>query len=84
MSDPTAKDLLDQMADAKASSRVLCDRWREEKGEPVTPEQKLKLIIDYCAPHYGDMWAAVILGIILECDFRDVKSRLEVQGRDEY
>lgn len=78
MSDPTKKDLLAKMAEAKASSRALCDKWREEKGEPMTPKQKLKLIIDYCAPHYGDMWAAVILGIILECDFRDVRSMLEV------
>lgn len=35
MPDQAAKDLLDQMADARA----LCDRWREENGEPMTVEQ---------------------------------------------
>lgn len=35
MPDQAAKHLLDQMADAKASSRALCDRWKKEK-EPMT------------------------------------------------
>lgn len=35
-----------------------------------------KEILSYCAKHIDHMWAAVIAGIILGCDFRDSKSML--------
>jgi hypothetical protein len=35
-------------------------------------QKQLEQISKYCAPHTDQMWAAVISGIILECDFRDV------------
>jgi len=35
--------------------------------------EKLKEIEEYCRPHKAHMWAATILGIIQECDFRDAR-----------
>ncbi len=34
-------------------------------------------IIAYCKPHLSLMWAAKIVSILLECDFRDVHSAIE-------
>lgn len=34
-------------------------------------------IIEYCRPHWKQMWAAQILGIVFGCDFRDVKGKLD-------
>ncbi len=33
-------------------------------------------ILKYCEPHLDLMWAASIVGIVLDCDFRDAKSAL--------
>lgn len=42
-------------------------------------EQKKLLddVIKYCEPHLEQMWAARIVGIILNCDFRDCRSEIE-------
>lgn len=34
-------------------------------------EALLKETVEYCAPYTHQMWAATIVGILLECDFRD-------------
>lgn len=41
-----------------------------------------KEILKYCQPHMEQMWASVIVGIILECDFRDAGTRLKEQMND--
>lgn len=33
-------------------------------------------ILDYCEPHLDEMWAANIVGILLDCDFRNAKEHL--------
>lgn len=33
-------------------------------------------ILEYCNGHTNQMWAANIVGIILECDFRDAREKL--------
>lgn len=35
-----------------------------------------KEILEYCRPHTDKMWAANIVSIILNCDFRDAKQKL--------
>lgn len=30
-------------------------------------------ILEYCYPHYHQMWAATIMGIILGCDYREAR-----------
>lgn len=34
-------------------------------------------ILNYCAPHMDEMWAAKVSSIILGCDFRDAKAALQ-------
>lgn len=34
-------------------------------------------ILEYCRPHTDQMWAAKIVSIILGCDFRDAKQKVE-------
>lgn len=34
-------------------------------------------ILDYCEKNHGYMWADTVIGIILECDFRDAKEYLK-------
>lgn len=33
-------------------------------------------VLKYCRPHTDQMWAANIVSIILNCDFRDAKQKL--------
>lgn len=35
-------------------------------------------IIEYCKKYIDQMWATTIVGIILNCDFRDAKAKLEL------
>lgn len=39
--------------------------------------EKIVKVLDYCKPHLDKMWAATIVGILLDCDFRDAKVTLE-------
>lgn len=43
-------------------------------------DEKTLAIIEYCKPHREQMWAARILGILLDCDFRDVEHELQRKG----
>ncbi len=36
-----------------------------------------RLILKYCRPNLDFMWASVVAGIILECDFRDAAWKLK-------
>ena len=38
-------------------------------------DEKLKEIQEYCEPHASQMWAARILGIITDKDFRDAATK---------
>ena len=40
-------------------------------------KEKIKQILNYCEPHLDQMWAASIVGIVLDCDFRDSKAKLD-------
>lgn len=50
----------------------------EERVIYVRPsnKEKTKEILEYCRPHTDQMWAANIVSIILNCDFRDAKQKL--------
>lgn len=41
--------------------------------------EKRAQILDYCQKHMwkGEMWSAVIVGILLDCDFKDAHVQLE-------
>lgn len=39
--------------------------------------KKREEVIRYCLPHVEMMWAASIIGILLDCDFRDAKQAAE-------
>lgn len=41
-------------------------------------QEKLNSILKYCQTHVHEMWAANIVGSILECDFRDAENALNV------
>jgi len=45
---------------------------------PLTPKELQ--IIEYCRPELEHMWASTIIGIILDCDFRDADSELRKRG----
>lgn len=38
---------------------------------------RINVVLDYCKPHLAQMWAATIVGKLLQCDFRDAKAELE-------
>lgn len=38
--------------------------------------ERLDRIVKYCEPHTDFMWAASIVGIALDCDFRDAKQKM--------
>jgi hypothetical protein len=37
----------------------------------------IRNVLNYCEPHTEQMWAAYIIGLILDCDFRDSKQELQ-------
>lgn len=39
-------------------------------------DKKIKEILEYCKTHTDKMWAAYIISILLDCDFRDSSSKL--------
>lgn len=39
---------------------------------------KTKSILDYCYGHLDKMWASHIVGILLNCDFRDAKENSDI------
>ncbi len=38
--------------------------------------KKQNQILEYSKPHIDQMWSATICGIILDCEFRDAKSKI--------
>jgi hypothetical protein len=50
--------------------------------------KKDKCILNYCYEHCDQMWAATIVAIILDCDFRDSKQKVkefrEKDNKGEY
>lgn len=51
--------------------------YKEEGTEENKLQIKLNKILKYCYPHSEQMWAASIIGEILDCDFRDAKREAE-------
>lgn len=47
-------------------------QWRDQNPSP-----KVLAVLDYCEPHLDKMWAAAIVGILLNCDFRNAKEHLK-------
>lgn len=39
--------------------------------------ERLDRIVKYCEPNTEFMWAASIVGIALDCDFRDAKQKIQ-------
>ena len=50
------------------------------KVDKKTLTKKDLEIILYCRPHLDKMWAAKIVSIILDCDFRDCELELKKRG----
>jgi hypothetical protein len=46
-------------------------------------DRKVVRVLEYCKPHINQMWAATIVGILLDCDFMDAHSALNTQGESE-
>ena len=40
-------------------------------------KEQVKEILLYCRPHLDKMWAASIVSMLLDCDFRDAKEKAE-------
>lgn len=40
-------------------------------------EKREQAVLKYCNGHTQEMWAATIVGILLECDFRDATQKLQ-------
>lgn len=45
-----------------------------------TQKERILEAIKYCEPHVDNMWAATVVAILLDCDFRDVKQKLAALG----
>lgn len=45
--------------------------------------KKHKEVVGYCAQHIDKMWASTIVGILLNCDFRDASEALKKWRGDE-
>lgn len=39
-------------------------------------ERTVGEILSFCEPHMDEMWAATVVGIVLQCDFRRAKEEL--------
>lgn len=46
-------------------------------NQESTPSAVEEKILNYCRPHVHMMWAASIVSIILDCDFKDAKTELD-------
>jgi hypothetical protein len=55
----------------------------EMRSEIRSLEEKLKKIVKYCEPHADSMWSASVIGIALDCDFRDSKQAATAVRRGE-
>lgn len=40
-------------------------------------KDRIEVVLEFCAPYLETMWAASIVGQLLDCDFRDSKEELE-------
>lgn len=40
------------------------------------PELRIIGVLEYCKPHLAQIWASRIVGILLNCDFKDAKNEL--------
>ncbi len=41
-------------------------------------EERIKDVLHYCEPHIDQMWASVVVGMLLDCDFREAAHKLRV------
>jgi len=53
------------------------EAWSGFCDEDAEEFNKLEEILKVCMPHLEYMWAAKIVGIILDCDFRDSRQELK-------
>ena len=57
----------------------------DEKGAPATYEEYIRAdlvreVIEFCAENTSHMWAASIVGMLFECDFRESERLLKERG----
>lgn len=45
---------------------------------------RIQEVLLYCKPHLDKMWAAKVVSILLDCDFRECKDVLNEYFLDEY
>lgn len=62
------------------TSRSIVSGEIKTKGKLKQANRKLMEVLAYCEPHTDLMWAAAIVGIILDCDFRYSKEELKKLG----
>lgn len=48
--------------------------------EKAAFDKQVDDILTYCKPHIDKMWAASIVGILLDCDFKDAHNALKELG----
>lgn len=50
--------------------------WVFSNSKVNDPEVKLNKVLEYCHGHTNLMWASAIVGIVLDCEFRDSEHKL--------
>lgn len=38
---------------------------------------RIEQVLEYCKPHMKMMWASSVVGILLNCDFKDAETELK-------
>lgn len=62
------------LGDAIINNRIY---YHEVGNEENELQKKLNSILKYCYPYVKQKWAATVISKILDCDFRDAKSKAE-------
>lgn len=73
------KDLDVQTLETKVKERteMFIELMNDQLSDLDSSNKKKKDILNYCRPHIKQMWAATIVSIILNCEFRDAEAELK-------
>ena len=44
---------------------------KKEEIKVKNDQERIREVVEYCYEHLDKMWAANIVGVLLDCDFRD-------------
>lgn len=65
---------------------VHCEKCGQAKYLPALTEEldaRIEKALTYCEPHVDQMWAATVVGVLLNCDFRDAKIEIAKYRKGE-